>query len=438
MSLTVELASVLPKDKKYEVFHFQSNPRDTHPLVSQKSNSTDLKTIKAEHFITLAHEGLIFFGIEIFIYITIDYKHNSTEKLLFVSKADTNGLNESNVKIGKVTQVILENLLQIPIETYLTGIIPKDAITPDITDKNKITKLTSTKDTLKILIERKRGTLSQPEKIKPYTITDYPKPAKTKISLFTRSEPQYLFPSSSKNPKKHVLGGDGLLKWWLKALDKIIVDKFEKSGLIAKLQIPAEDPRQIERYLKQLESDNWSVGDAFKGKDDDLAIFKIPLFPDDPKARFLEHLVVENRAKTMPLKQFWIELQARQEFRLGVTVSVIGIEGYLKPVNGFRNDSIQLSRRYFKKLKNYITGEDYRTSEGSIEAYKNVKNYLESQFDQDGLEIIGEYVPETKTTTVNTTSINTLVPKKGKRVAQTVQINTLPVRKKQKDKIITK
>lgn len=433
MSLKNELAGVLPIGRKYEIFHFQSKPRDTHPLVTQKSNSSDLKTIKIEHFVTLACEGLIFFGIEIFIYVTIDYPKQTTEKLLFISKADTNGLNDSNVKIGQVTQVILDNLLQIPVETYLTEILPKSA-TPDITDKNKITKLTSTKEALKILVERKRGHLPQPEKIKPYTITDYPRPIKTKISLFTRSEPQYLFPSSSKNPKKRVLSGDGLLKWWLRILDKTIVDKFEKDELIAKLQIPAEEPRHIERYLKQLESESWTVGDAFNGKDDDLALYKIPLFPDDPKARFLEHLVVENRVKTMSLKRFWIELQARQEFRLGATVSVIGVEGVSKPAGKFQNDHIVLSRRHFKKLKNYITGEDYESNEGSIEAYKNVKNYLDTQLDETGIEVLGELAPKLPSAPIGTDmKVNTLVPKSSKRVAQVNNLTTL-VRKKQKEK----
>lgn len=436
MSLKAALADVLPMSKKYEVFHFQSRPRDTHPLVQQENNSSNLKTIKIEHFITLSHEELIFFGIEIFIYITIDYTKNTSEKLLFVSKADTNGLNISNVRIGKMTQAILDHILQIPIESYLVEIIPKDDINPDIADKSKITKWTSTKDALKILIERKKGNLPQPEKVKPYSITEFPKPVKTKISLFTRAEPQYLFPSSSKNPKKHVLGGEGLLKWWLKLLDKIVVNKFDQDGLVAKLQIPAEDPRQIERYLSNLDSDHWSVGDILNGKDGDLAVYKIPLFPDDPKARFLEHLVVENRIKKMNLKQFWIELQARQEFRLGVTVSVIGIEGFLKPVDDFQDESITLSRRHFKKLKNYITGEDYTTSEGSLEAYKNVTNYLETQLDQSATEIIGKFVPS-NTSAIATvknsstpTTINTLTPKK--RETPVVNNLTTLVKKKQK------
>lgn len=436
MSLQSSLSQVLPKDKKYEVFHWQSKPRDTHPLVSQRSSSSNLKTIKVEHFITLAHENLIFFGIEIFIYVTIDYQRKTTEKLLFVSKADTNGLNNSNVKIGQVTEVILESILQIPIEVYLTDIIPKNTNAIETADKNNINKSTSTKEALRILIERSRGNLSQPQKIQLYSITEFPKPVKTKISLFTRSEPQYLFPNSSKNPKKHVLGGEGLLKWWLKVLDNVITKKFKNESLLVKLQIPAEDSRQIERYLNPLQCNSWSVGDIFNGKENDLAIDRIPLFPDDPKARFLEHIVVENRYKDMKLNTFWIELQARQEFRLGVTVSVIGVEGYLKSDTNSETDSIILSRRHFKKLKNYITGEDYTDSEGSQEAYKNVINYLESQLDQIATEVVGNFVPRSPTiiTKGNTNQINTLVPKSKKRVEPQPMVNNLNtlIRKKQK------
>ncbi|CCH43128.1 Histone acetyltransferase [Wickerhamomyces ciferrii] len=449
MSLKESISRVLPKDKEYELFHFQSKPRETHPLVSQKSSSSiqsdQIKTIKIEHFITLAHESLIFFGIELFIYITINHLENTTEKLLFVSKADTNGQNVSNAKIGPITQVILNHIIQIPIDNYLQEIIPKNPIesteTENTINSKTITKSTGTKEALKILLERHRGNYIKPQVIQPYKISNYPKPIKTKISLFTRSEPQYLFPSSGENPKKHVLGGEGLLKWWLKILDSLILNTFQNDeNLQLKLQIPAEDPKIIERYFKNLQNNNWKVGDIFNGNDKDLALYKIPLFPDDPKARFLEHLVVENRAKNVDLRQFWIELQARQEFRLGVTVSVIGIEGFLKTVDNHNdnNDSILLSRRHFKKLKNYITGEDYSDTEGALESYKNIDNYLESQLDQSGMKIIGNFVkpvkPDNLTTATTTSStVNVLTPVRRKAKEQPVINNlTTQVRKKQK------
>lgn len=387
MSLREKLKHVLPKDKEYIIHHFQSKPRDTHPLVY--TSRTDLKTIKVEDFITLSHQELVFYGLEIFIYITIDTVNDTTERLLFVSKADTNGLNESKVNIGKVTETIIKYLLHIPIDHYFKEIIPKEA-TYIKYERNKINRYTSTKEALRILLERHQGKTAKPEQIKPYSITIYPTNVITKISLFTRAEPQYLFPESGKNPSKHILGGEGLLKWWLKLLDSILTD-FDTS--IAKLQIPAEEPKVIRRYFTNLKS-NWQIGDVYGGESSDIAVFKVPLFPDDPKSRFIEHLVVEGRAKKITLNQFWQELQVRQEFRLGVTVSVIGIEGRLKPLrtNLEDLDLLVLSHKHFKKLKTYITGEDYSTSEGAIEAHRNVSDYIVNQLGQSLEPVVGEFV----------------------------------------------
>lgn len=422
MQLKDAISHVLPKDRQYDVLHWQSTSRDTHPLVTQKKGSTSdqIKTIKCEHFITLAHDECIFFGLEIFVYITIDYKRQRTEKLLFVSKADTTGHNSTKVKIGLVTSEIIKYLLQIPLKAYLASIIPKEA-TQTTYDKSTISRYTSTKEALGILLKRHTGQWHKPETVKPYSITDYPTPVHSRIALFTRSEPQYLFPESSKVPTKHVLSGEGLLKWWLKAIDPIIHEIYESHT--AFLRIPAEEDKVIQRYLAPLES-NWGIGDMFtQGTDKDIAVFKVPLFPDDPKARFLEHLVVENRATSVTVKQFWEELQMRQEFRLGVTVSVIGVDGVLKHDEEIRESGIVLSHKKFKQLKNYITGDDYSDEEGGAEAYKNVMNYLESIVGDVPVSVTGQYIPPAP----KPVSINTIDPKR----TAVNNLSTL-VRKKQK------
>ena len=40
--------------------------------------------------------------------------------------------------------------------------------------------------------------------------------------------------------------------------------------------------------------------------------------------------VEDNRIMKVTLDEFWMELQGRQEFKLSVVVSVVGIQGYLK------------------------------------------------------------------------------------------------------------
>jgi regulator of Ty1 transposition protein 109 len=413
MSLADSIKASLPKNKEYTVFHWQSKPRDTHPLVTKQRATT----VKVEHFISLAHNEKVFYALEIFVYITLFENH--TEQLLFVSKADTNGQNESKVSIQMVTRSIIEHLLRIPVLNYLHDIIPKSASSVRYV-KDAINRLTPTKEALRILLQRHLGQLSTPEQIKPYTITQYQPKIVTKIALFTRSEPQYLFPSSSDNPSKHILDGEGLLKWWLRTLDPIVSTQFDECG--AYLRIPAEDDKIIRRYLSQMTS-NWSIGDMFGGVDDDVAVFKVPLFPDDPKTRFLEHLCVESRIKKVTVRQFWEELQIRQEFRLGAVVSVIGIEGSLTPGKG-KEGGLICSHKQLKRLKNFITGEDFHDEEGALESYRNIVNYLELNQTLEylkGLTTKGQYVkppvamPARTTPTVGVNVLTTLVRKKQKK-----------------------
>lgn len=409
MSLNERLSNCLPKDKSYTVLHYQNTPRETHPVVTPSSDTSKFQTFKAEHFITLAHEGVLIFAIEIYVYITLNMTRNQTEVLLFVAKADTTGFNDTKVRVGLVTRAIIEYLLNIPVSHYFHEIVPKHAYKYDA---DSITKFTSTKDALKILLERKQGTRKIPVKIQKYSIKDYPSRIIHKISFFTRAEQQYIFPYSGDNGKKHVLSGADLLKWWIHIVDEVVLANFE-SDTLATLCIPGEDPLITKKYLSPLKYSNWSVGDIFHAKGEDTAVFKIPLFPDDPKGRFLEHLVVENRVKKVNTSQFWQELQIRQEFRLGVTVSVVGVEGKL---NGFKKSDadglIQLPYRDFKKLKDYITGEEYHDEEGATDALGSSLDYLRMLGYEEIQEVEGKWVRPVKKIegqpTVNVLPVNNL------------------------------
>lgn len=410
------LKRFLPKGGYYGVLHIQSTPKETHPLVSQEVVSNDIKTVKIEHFITISSNELIFFAIEIFIYITIDYKNEKVETLLFVSKADTNGQNDSKVKIHLITSEIIKYLLNLSNDNYLNKVIPKEI---ESKDPNSITKSTSTKRALNILINRLKGE-PVPDQIKPYSI-EIPDNFShiNKIALFTRPEPQYLFPESGKNPNKHILSGDQLLNWWLKIFDKILIESFIEETS-AKVRIPAEESTTVQRHLIPLKFKNWKVGDIFSSIDENkLAVYHIPLFPDDPKTRFLEHLVVEGRIRSISLKQFWNELQIRQEFRLGVTVSVIGIEGRLKPTNGEFNHGLNLRHKYFKNVKTYVTGEDYSNDEGAFESLSNVSDYLKYRFNYKIPKIVGEFIETVKVV-------------ETKRPLEINSLNTTLIRKKPK------
>ncbi|QLL33511.1 hypothetical protein HG536_0E04220 [Torulaspora globosa] len=425
MFLNEALKSVLPEGQEFETLHLRSPPIECHPLVTkQSSSSNDWITVKAQHFFILFHNGKTIFGLQIYVYINLKAAGSSTqdgERMIFISKADTTGHADCKVNYRGVTKVVIEYLLSLDPNSYLQKVIPKQRDYGKI-EAILITKKTSSIRALRILSNRSVSSDSPEEKSQSQFYNSYRcKPGlKTKVCLFTRPAPQYLFPESSKNPKKRVIDGERLLRWWISILDDILHGTFQ-SGTEARLLIPGEDSTSIRRYLRDLKYGGWEVGDIFGTKDKDIAVYHVPLFPDDPKARFLRQLVEENRARKTTLETFWIELQNRQEFKLSVAVSVIGIQG-LTAVESLQRpspcDVVLSSRKDFNALKRYVTGEKYDTVAGAAEAYSNVRDYLSIRCNQKMTIIVGQYATGCETRNLDFKSkktgitANTLQPRK--------------------------
>ena len=71
---------------------------------------------------------------------------------------------------------------------------------------------------------------------------------------------------------------------------------------------------------------------------------------------------MENRIKKVRMKQFWTELSVRQEFRLGITVGLIGIEGESREYSMDNNNDdmlILFKRSEFNKIKELFVDIDY-------------------------------------------------------------------------------
>ena len=405
MKLHYLLQEALPIDKHFEILHLQSVPTETSPIVTQDlANEYSLKTIKTQHFFSVFHNSKVFFGLEIYVYITLrgtsekgifNQEFSGTERQIFISKADTNGYCETKVNIKEITKAILTYILSINPNYYLKRVKP---IKRKFRRKHShmISKSTSTLKALKILSRRRHIHKMEPliEEINDlYLQYECPDNIITKISLFTRPAEEYLFSESSKNQNKHVLNGDGLLKWWISILDYLVVETFLE-GTEAELQIPGEEPVRVKRYIRNLKYNNWKMGNIFGGTANSLAVFKIPLFPDDPKSRFLHQLVEESRISNVSMHTFWTELQERQEFKLSVTVSVIGVAGSLKylpkyiPENG--EIIVSSSKKQFKYVKGYITGEDYDTDEGALDAFANIRDYLLLRLNKSLMKVKGK------------------------------------------------
>lgn len=405
-SLESVLRECLPKDEQFELLNLQNIPMETKPLVTSLSSHNDSdrnsKTIKVPHFFALAHNKKFVYGIEIHVYLILSSTngagtYDKVERLLFVSKADTNGYCDVKFSAKQVTKGLIHYLMTLDPVTYLRHVIPLERKYTLHDKKTLLTRSTSLTDALEILSQRTKLT-HKPEssalQSDRYFLSFSPTgPVTTKLCIFTRPADQYLFADSAKNPRKHTLSGAGLLKWWVSIVDEVICEDFTPDS-DARLRIPGEDDLTVRRFLRGTKFAKWTPGDIFGGEANSLAVFSIPLFSDDPKSRFLHELVEENRIMKTNLNQFWIELQERQEFKLSETVSVIGISGLNSkapsgiplPKEVVRTDS----KKYFKYVKNYITGEEYDTSEGAEESYRNTVQYLSLKYSSELLQISGQ------------------------------------------------
>lgn len=380
-NLLESLSNNLPKGN-YKLFHIQSQPcQCKHLLIYHKKNAQKPAiTIKIKHFISLIDDdNLVIMGIEVYIYLTVfddQLKHS-----IFISKADTTGLSTQKYKINQLIDDILQYLIQYDVRNYCRKIklrsyevVNRSGSNPTINNLNRIigklregtsyyksipyyneVVIPSTSDNLETIVP--------PERIQ------------TSISLFTRASEQYLFPNSSKNDRKHVIGGDDLLNWWIKLINRTLLNQTKESNWNCRLHIPGSDKVSISKKLPAHNNNvAWSIGSIFDKDAEKLAINQIPLFPDDPKGRFLEHLIVENRYKSTNLKQFWQELGFRQEFRLGNVVGIIGCEREVLVIDPVEttHDVCVLPLGQYKKILNSIKGADFSDA-NDIKALVTVK-----------------------------------------------------------------
>lgn len=410
MTLQSLLNNVLPKNGDFEIFHLQSNPCEIVPIITPKSKITgskespDSRTVKTQHFIALSCKKKFVYALEIFVYITVqndtDKKYQKiqppAERLIFVSKADTNGYSDVRFSTKDVTRVILEYILKIDPNYYLLRVKPLKRKYKKEDKKNFIIGKDKIQNNLKKLSKKALDNTCYILDQDIYFLNiAFAGKFVTKICLFTRPADQYLFPGSSSNRRKHILNGVQLMKWWLHIIDNLVEEKFDRSNkLKACLKIPGEDVLRIGKHFVGCRYRNWKSGDIFSDDLNSLAAFCIPLFPDDPKSRFLHQLVEENRILDTNLRTFWFELQERQEFKLSVLVSVIGVEGYTVetssylPIQG-EDVIVTSSLKQFHFLKNYISAEEYDTEEGAIESYFNVSKYLSFNLNMKLLKLVG-------------------------------------------------
>ncbi|KAK9478102.1 histone H3-K56 acetyltransferase [Lipomyces japonicus] len=268
------LSAHLPhRDTSFVIHHIATKLQKKS--LTQDPADTKIKhdsTLLATHFLTVSYNDVHLVALELLVYATTVPDVVNT---LFVSKADTTGYEfgagAERVNIGNLVTEILRVFLK---------------------------------------------AISRPT-------------VPSRICLFAKSQPQYIFPESFKNSGKHVLTDRQLIKWWVKVTNPLL-SEFERLDR-ATLDIPGADAKEVDFFLQN--TTKWKRGYIFLTQDKHSAkspaVKMVPNFPDDPKSRFLDVIVSEGRAGTTTVAQFFTELQYRQEFLLGNVVGIVGISGQL-------------------------------------------------------------------------------------------------------------
>ncbi|KAL1625713.1 hypothetical protein SLS54_003185 [Diplodia seriata] len=317
-SLSDLLAETLPQGANFTCYHISTPPTKCGPIFSAPPGARPERTYCESHFLNVSvtpddeqqqrdprETGeVLVFAIEVLIYTT---SHLTT---IFVSKADSTGYL---------------SLLQ----------LPRTSSSP--------IRVISTTFVSWLVRHRQRPA------------------SRLVVSLFARSQDQYLFPGSIENPDKHVADDTALVKWWCKVLDPVLrtytapasETTAEKAQTTAQghLIIPGFERNETLRFFPPSvradppEQKRWKHGHPL------LDISRnptapprclIPHFPDDPKSRYMDELDDElpdggNASVTSPsrgtglwrsvrsLEQFWEMMSFRQECSSGRLVGFIWV-----------------------------------------------------------------------------------------------------------------
>lgn len=374
------IAAVLPENTKSRVLHVQSQAYQCKNLrvYSRLDANKPAATLKVKHYLVVVDAGseMPILGIEVYVYLGIFSQR--VDHHIFVAKADTTGLDtQKRYRANDIIGAFLRYLIEVDKLAYFHSVrlrsISKEA-SVNVVEKSDNPTLNALHSIIRALRSNSRyyrtiphynkGTAQLEETGSVSLPFPVPSTICTKISLFTRAANEYLFPNSNNNASKHVVDGNRLFSWWIKLISKAISESEGDSKWTCKALLPGGDSRATEKFLVH---DNlrakWSIGSIFNDNMEELAIHRIPLFPDDPKGRFLEHLIAENRYKSLRLSQFWEELGFRQEFRLGDVVGIIGCETdsetFSLSSSPVKVDTSVLPVRVYKSLMKVMKNESF-------------------------------------------------------------------------------
>jgi len=220
-----------------------------------------------------------------------------------------------------------------------------------------------------------------------------------------------------------VLDDTQLIKWWLRVLTPL-----KGKG---KVFIPGVDKYKIRLYYPEGGEDWECTAPGFdKAGKEVLAKDVIPVFPDDPKARFLQDLKGDGNLEETTLGQFWELMEHRQECSSGRLVGFISMMVVDMKKDG-AEDGVVVDKKTFIRAYEMLLNGDYGSEEAAEGA---TKSWIESVQAIIPEEMKGRWgvdlIPSGKE------SDDTAIKGEGKRPAEEVKpVNMLGgmfVRKKKK------
>ena len=216
------------------------------------------------------------------------------------------------------------------------------------------------------------------------------------ISLFARAQSQYLFPGSADNSGKHVLDDRQLIKWWGRVLDPIFPEdsgEDEDPNSDGYITVPGYERGELRQFMPPSNNKpgaraRWKPGNPLT----ELASIRkipahapprslLPLFPDDPKARFMHDLdgevgIAKDKTTTSPSKRrsgkwstirdldrFWEAMEFRQECSSGRLVGFLWL--VMRPSASVQNDQ---AFNGHSQDSNSASHNDPISQEASVEA----------------------------------------------------------------------
>ena len=235
---------------------------------------------------------------------------------------------------------------------------------------------------------------------------------KVMLQLFARSQPQYIFPYSSQNKNKHVLNDGDLLKWWIKIFDRLRQHlSSQASSTTCHLLIPGMETTATSRYVPE----TWRVGHHY----DPSALAKdvIKSFPDDPKARFLDQLLIDGATPTV--EEFWELMSYRQEMASGHAIGFITLTTVIT-FGGTADEGCQVSEKVLNRLISTIKSQEYATDEDTRSATQKFVSAAQLIDNLEPIVIAGSRQAQIKADTKRPAEANVLVPRKKKPKATPV------------------